>query len=198
MKLNVVVTSLPDADELGMQCDDTYAAWFKCAAVSCFEATTPHGYTIFYQTDRKNKGRLFSKAQLIHAAANLCLTSLVWHKIVLRKQPDTVDLYRQGYSHMVCYSACGKTGSLVLPDVVSCGHSLYNNGMNMRAVSLVMQFLAQFDKKKWHVVDPFCGRGSVLVGAVKVGFNYTGIDIDPKQCEHARAELRKAKRALFT
>lgn len=39
------------------------------------------------------------------------------------------------------------------------------------------------------VLDPFCGSGTTLVAAKKLGRHFLGIDIEPKYCEIARQRL---------
>jgi site-specific DNA-methyltransferase (adenine-specific) len=41
------------------------------------------------------------------------------------------------------------------------------------------------------VLDPFCGTGTTLAVAQKLGRNFIGIDISPKYCELARKRLRQ-------
>lgn len=39
------------------------------------------------------------------------------------------------------------------------------------------------------VLDPFCGSGSTLVAAARLGFDFIGIDSDPRYCEIARRRV---------
>jgi DNA modification methylase len=44
------------------------------------------------------------------------------------------------------------------------------------------------------VLDPFVGSGSTLVGAVREGFHYIGIDMDAHYCEIAEARVREERK----
>jgi len=47
------------------------------------------------------------------------------------------------------------------------------------------------------VLDPFCGSGTALVVAKKLGRNFIGIDIKPEYCEMARRRLAKIPEKLI-
>jgi DNA modification methylase len=42
------------------------------------------------------------------------------------------------------------------------------------------------------LLDPFCGTGTTLAAAQKLGRNYVGIDVSPRYCEISRARLQQA------
>ncbi|MEM1672662.1 MAG: DNA methyltransferase, partial [Archaeoglobaceae archaeon] len=62
-----------------------------------------------------------------------------------------------------------------------------------RKISYVWDYLESLGMKGRSphdlVLDPFCGSGTVLVVAKKLGRSYIGIDIDPKYCEIAKNRL---------
>jgi tRNA (guanine10-N2)-dimethyltransferase len=47
--------------------------------------------------------------------------------------------------------------------------------------------------KKGSILDPFCGSGGILIEAGLMGFNLTGYDIDKKQIERAKINLKHYK-----
>ena len=47
------------------------------------------------------------------------------------------------------------------------------------------------------ILDPFCGSGTTLVAAKKLGRRYIGIDIEPKYVQIAKNRLRDTERPLF-
>jgi hypothetical protein len=189
-----VVTSLPDADEIGRSLPE-WRAWFSEAAELCFGITEPAAATVFYQTDRKAEGQTHSKAALVLAAADRAGSRLLWHKIALRRAPGAVDLHRPGYTHLIAFSRNGRPGAAT-PDVFDAGPRLYPNGMGIKAARLAVSFAGQGSRM---ILDPFCGRGTIPAVADALGLDAIGVDIDPAQCEAAgrlRLELKRPAQDL--
>lgn len=179
-----VVTSLPDAAELaaldGAREDmAAWDTWFNEAARACMGAVLVGGTAVFYQTDRRKDGAWHSKFAMLYAAAEASGMTLRWHKVVLRHAPGVVDLRRPGYAHLVAF---GKTYGPVTPDVLGVGPVLYPNGMPVGATGIAVDACAPGET----IVDPFCGRGTVLAVANGRGRDAIGLDIDPAQVDAAR------------
>jgi len=60
---------------------------------------------------------------------------------------------------------------------------------------LLAELIGKFTQPHDLILDPFCGSGSTLVAAERLGRRWVGIDIDPHWCEVARK--RTAQRGLF-
>jgi len=177
-----IVTSLPDAEEVGASLDD-WAGWFREAAAACLGATRAEAPAIFYQTDRKAGGGLLSKAGIVIEAAAAAGCRILWHKIVLSRAPGLVDIHRPGYSHLIAASRSGKPGR-ASPDVIgNPGPRAYANGLGLNVAIFACRFAALSARR---IVDPFCGRGTIPATAEALGLEAIGIDIDPAQCDHAR------------
>ena len=58
--------------------------------------------------------------------------------------------------------------------------------MGVTACEVACQFLADETESRL-VVDPFCGKGTVLAVANTMGFDAIGIDLSAKRCRAARA-----------
>lgn len=178
-----IVTSMPDMEETSHTAE-AYPEWFFNAAIACFESTSSGHPTIFYQTDRLHKGKRISKAHILFDAAFEAGRRVVWHKIVLRRDPGKIDLRRPGYTHLLAFGDDGVTSGKATPDVFDRGGVLYPNGMGVTAATTA---LAMAERHGLRVCDPFAGRGTVLALAEQMGFSrIVGVDIDPKQCEAAR------------
>jgi hypothetical protein len=177
--VGAVITSPPDAEEIGRSVDN-WEPWF-CAAVTAALATSD-GLAIFYVTDRRNGGRLISKAAICHARAAAAGFDCLWHKIALRRGVGGVDIHRPGYSHLVAFGKGRKPGAAT-PDVFERGNTLYPNGTGLVAARVACVFAKESSKV---VVDPFCGRGTIPAVAAALGLRAMGVDLDPKQCEIAR------------
>lgn len=176
-----VVTSLPDAEEIGLD-HAAWADWFRRGAYYAMRLARPDSPAIFYQTDRKAKGALLSKPFLLMQAAEHAGMRLLWHKIVMRREPGKVDIHRPGYSHLMAFSEKGKPGA-ASPDIIARGQMVYPNAMGLIAARFACSFAGASCGR---IIDPFCGRGSIPAMANALGFSALGCDIDPAQCEHAR------------
>jgi len=179
---NSIVTSIPDMNEVHLTYN-AYIDFLRKAARLCLTATTPSGYTIFLQTDRKYKG-LLSKSYFIQDEAFKAGFRLLWHKIVLRTLPGKTDLFRPTFSHMLCFSKEGAIG-VPFPDIIERGDISYSNAFGVEAVSAVIQFLKKQQINT--ITDPFVGSGTTLAVAELFGLNSLGLDIDPLQCKKARS-----------
>jgi len=200
-----VVTSLPDESELtannkanwafqsfkpnGISAMDIYDDFLRAATKRILDAVHKDSYAVFIQTDRKSNGKWFDKAYIILDEAKKQGTSLLSHKIILRKEVDKADLFRPSFSHMLIFSKNGRCGSLSKSaDVITGGKPLYKNGMGAEAVTTVLKFLQSKDIQE--ICDPFCGHGTVLVQAKAMGFPVAiGIDIDPDQVVESNKSL---------
>lgn len=192
--LSAIITSLPDADEVAETMDyDEWRGWFSLAASRCLLAAEPSMPIVFLQTDRLHGGRTESKAKMIGFAADYVGMHLLWHKIVLRRQPGQTDLHRPTYSHLVAYSIGARPGSRT-PDVLAPSPSLYKNGMPWAAARTAVDYAVGQGAEC--VIDPFCGYGTVLAAADEVGVESIGVDIDPQMALRAREVSRQSILAL--
>lgn len=176
-----VVTSLPDADEIG-KTPAEWSKWFIDAAALAMGMAKENCPAIFYQTDRKADGITYSKIGLLFKAAEIVGCNLLWHKIVLRRAPNSVDIHRPGYTHLTAFSKLGRPGP-ASPDVIDRGEMIYPNAMGIIAARFAVSFAGSSDNL---IIDPFCGRGTIPAVANALGFNSIGVDILPEQCEKAR------------
>jgi len=75
-----------------------------------------------------------------------------------------------------------RPGPDVLPDA---GFSPWSRAMGVGACRVACRFLREETNTRV-VVDPFCGRGTVLAVANDLGFDALGVDISAKRCRAAR------------
>jgi hypothetical protein len=108
---------------------------------------------------------------------------VLWHKIVLRREPGQIDLHRPGFTHLIAVSIAGHPGK-ASADVLRAGIKIYPNAMGLSAANFAARFAQESGAAR--IVDPFCGRGTVPAVAEARGIESIGIDIDPSQCERAR------------
>lgn len=174
-----VVVVLPDSSEIGLD-PDSYATWLADAARACLVAST--GPTVFYQTDRMHAGQWQDKAAIIGAVATDLCIPMLWHKVVLRRDPNKTDLHRPTYSHLVAYGP-GRPGRR-RPDVIDAGGYLWPNGMGVAAADFVASWLQ--DVGVTSVLNPCCGEGTIVEAAARHGITVSACDIDRRRLDEAR------------
>ena len=177
-----VFTSPPDAEEIGRTLDE-WEGWFRNAVSLCFRAAS--GPVVFYVTDRKSGGRIYSKAGIVLSESATCGAIPAWHKICLRRDVGKTDLHRPTFTHLLAFN--GQPGR-ASPDVIQRGEAVYRNGTGIAAARVAVEWIM---KQAESITDPFCGQGTILAVAEALGIPSTGIDIDETQCEKSRSLVLK-------
>lgn len=183
-----VVTSLPDVSECSHLDLATWKAWFVAAAERVIAWTPPEGVSVFFQSDIRHEGVIVDKGYLVMKAAEQSGASVLWHKIVCRKPPGTIAFGRPSWSHMLCVARAARPtpkrpGPDVMPDA---GFMPWSRAMGVRACEAACSYLRDEVGAKV-VVDPFCGRGTVLAVANAMGLDALGVELSAKRCKAARA-----------
>lgn len=177
-----IVTSPPLAQEMGLEIME-WGHWYEAALGACFRALAPGAPAIIYSTDQKHQGRWVSTFDLMNLTAVGAGMGLLWHKIVLRREPGRVDIHRPGFTHLCAFGDEDCRPGQASPDVMRRGAAAYANGMGLIPARFACEFAG---RPGLPLVDPFCGMGTVPAVAEALGFEAIGIDIDPAQCEAAR------------
>ena len=182
-----VITSMPDVSEVPLDFAG-WREWFIRAARTIVRWLPRDGVAIFFQSDIRERGAHVDKGYLVMRAAEEEGASVLWHKIVCRKPPGTIALGRASYSHMIAIAPRSRedlklSGADVLPDA---GETSWSRGMGLEACRVACRW-ARDQAGARVVVDPFCGRGSVLAVANALGLDAIGVDLAAKRCRAARA-----------
>ena len=190
---HAVVTSLPDVSEFPGMSVEAWSTWFSDTVATCCRAVDPEGVAVFYQTDVKVDGAWIDKGHLVHRGADAAGSACLWHKIVCRVKPGLRTFGRPAFGHLQCFSATRRVPTaLASPDVIEgLGVMTWSRAMPTRAAEAVCSFLGRLGGITT-VVDPFCGRGTLLAVANHHGLHAVGIDISKKRVKKARA-LRYAQ-----
>jgi hypothetical protein len=187
-----IITSLPDASEIGIEDLKKYEEWVRRAATECFLSASEGCPVIFIQTDRRKSGRQFSKSTLLQNIAAELGCFLVWHKIELSQEIGKSNLYRPTFRHMLCFGKGKITAGQATPDVIPPSKRLYEMAFGFEAAKVAVEFCKRYTNR---VCDPFCGHGTVLHVAEELGVDSVGVDINPKVCEIAGTALTKSRAA---
>jgi hypothetical protein len=182
-----VVTSLPDVSELPELGFEGWRSWFIEAARAVIRWVPPAGLAIFYQSDIRHRGTWIDKGFLVQLAAEEEQAPLVFHKIVCRKPAGTISHGRASYSHLLCF-AKGERASPAHPgpDVLAdAGFMPYSKATGVAACVAACRFLREETATEL-VVDPFCGRGTILAVSSAMGFDAVGVDQSVRKCRAAR------------
>lgn len=182
-----IVTSLPDASELPKLSFDAWRAWFVETARTLIRWLPTDGVAIFYQTDLRRRGVWIDKGYLVMRAAEEEGASVCFHKIVCRAPAGTIAAERPTYSHMIGVAREARNfpqnpGPDVLPDA---GASSWTRGMGIGACALACAYLRDNTETRL-IVDPFCGRGTLIAVADSMGFATIGVELSAQRCRAAR------------
>jgi hypothetical protein len=182
-----VVTSLPDAAEMPEHDFESWQSWFAEAVRAVLDWVPADGVANFFQTDVLHRGVWLDKSYLVQRAAEESALSLVWHKIVCRTPPGSVRAGRAGYSHLLCLSSAPRPAFKgAVPDVLpDAGQEVSQKAMGVLACELSCRYVLDATPTRT-VLDPFCGRGTVLAVANALGLDAIGVDRSPRCCRAAR------------
>lgn len=186
---DAVITSLPDVSELpelgpGL---DGWRAWFIAAAAQVMGWTPPGSVSMFFQSDIRDRGQWIDKGYLIQRAAEQVGGRLLFHKIVCRRPPGTLTQGRASYSHLLAITlgdgwSPKRPGADVLPEA---GFLPWSRAMGTAACRAACSFLLEETAAR-RVIDPFCGKGTVLAVANAMGLDALGVELSAKRCRAAR------------
>lgn len=181
--IGAIITSLPDMEEINATKED-WELWIDKTCENIINSLSDKSVCFFYQTDRKHKGNFIDKKYLISRTFYKYGFKLIMSKIVLKQAPETISLFRPGFTNLFGFSKYYCSGKPT-PDVINIGKMVYKNAMGFNACKVAIDFI--IDKKiSDTVVDPFCGMGSVLKIANDLELNSVGVDIDFKQTDLAK------------
>jgi ribosomal protein L11 methylase PrmA len=187
-KFKAIITSLPDLSELSPHMTQSqYNSWLSDACHLLQDSLDPNGCIIFYQTNRKHKGILIDKEFVITSHFLENGFNKVFQKIVLRKEPGMLDMYRPTFSKLFCFSRNLKSGNVsrdVLP--ADTYQVLTKNGMSIQACQDAVDYIKKKMGSSVTILDPFCGVGTVLAVANANGMRAIGVDIDKKNVSKAK------------
>ena len=207
-----VFTSLPDISELPNLSTGGvnerivyYENWFVNTATKILKLLGDKQYAIFLQSDVRvqseqgDVSKWIDKSHLCSIASDSAKCTLMWHKVVSRKDVDARSFGRPTYSHLLCYSknASYDSGAFATPDIFDRGEMLWPKGIGLDCCFAGIAFLKRIAKARL-VIDPFCGYGTVLAMSNALGISSLGVEISAKRCKKARSLDLTDKLAYWT
>lgn len=181
---SAIITSLPDFEETNLESLEDWKLWIWDVCEKLSSELDEKGVIFFYQTDRKYKGTLIDKKNIITNVFIKNGFSKILSKIVLKQEPETISLFRPSFTNLFAFSKKTKGGK-VTPDVFPAGEMAYRNAMGNNAIDFCLDYIEKYIKTDV-IYNPFCGSGSVLKRANDRGLNAIGIEIDPDQVIKSR------------
>lgn len=181
------ITSLPDVSGLPSLGLAGWRSWFIDAAEAVLRSTPDDGVAIFYQTDIKVDGTWVDKGFLCQLAAEREGSALLFHKVVCRMPAGKVSFGRPAYTHMLAFSRAirddvARSTQDVLP---ATGQMTWSQAMGVDACVAACRYILSHTQTRT-VVDPFCGKGTVLAVANSLGMDAVGIELSRRRAQHAR------------
>ena len=180
------VTSLPDVSEVGLALP-AWREWFLAAVQLVVAAVPDDSAAIFFQSDIKRDGCWIDKGALVMSAAEAAGARVLFHKLICRRPPGTLTLGRPGYTHLIAVSRTLRCPNVLpIPDIITdAGRQPWVRAMGVRAAAHAVRFARDQAGAKI-IFDPFCGVGTVLAVANRLGLDALGVEKAKKRCEQSR------------
>ena len=180
------VTSLPDVSEVGTSLP-VWREWFRGAVRLVVGSVPDESSAIFFQSDIKREGEWIDKGDMVIRASEEAGARVLFHKIVCRRPPGMLTNGRPGFTHFIAVSRSMKCPDvLTIPDVISdAGEQKWVRAMGVRAAGHAVRFARDVVGAKT-ILDPFCGVGTVLAVANRLGIAAIGVEKNRKRAEEAR------------
>ena len=180
------VTSLPDVSEVGLALP-AWREWFLAAVQLVVAAVPDDSAAIFFQSDIKRDGCWIDKGALVMSAAEAAGARVLFHKLICRRPPGTLTLGRPGYTHLIAVSRTLRCPDVLpIPDIITdVGRQPWVRAMGVRAAAHAVRFARDQAGAKI-IFDPFCGVGTVLAVANRLGLDALGVEKAKKRCEQSR------------
>ena len=179
--VDLIFTSVPDLNDLGIKDTTEYANFVTQAMVSFNRVISDNGFVAMCQTDRKIGGRVLSKHTFIIDYMQRLDFVLKDYKIMVVNSMDSKDQYKFPYQHLCVFTRKGtiqRKGEW-LKHILQYEMKKPPNRpfyiWNENFVKLVIENLSKEDDK---VLDPFSGSGIVPYMARSLNRQYLGFEID--------------------
>jgi len=185
--VQLLFTSVPDINDLGYDANqDQYLEFLDKALVEFCRITKKTGFIVLCQSDRKMKGKIFSKHSYIINKMQDLDYILKDYKIVVKNNIESKDQYIFPYLHLCVFTREGTISrkgewlrNILVYKMIKSAIGSHHDWPE-EFVKLVISYLSNEDDL---VVDPFAGSGVVPCVARDMDRKYLGIELDKPQYE---------------
>lgn len=187
----LTMTSPPDKEETKFESNEQYLEFLKKSFEQIDRITKNDGFVMIINTDRRENGGIFPKHIHFYNFMNELGWKIKEYKILIKNDPNNIDLFRLTYSHIIFYTKTGK-----IPEKTSefrkdiWIHQMPGN-KNLWPFDFTEKVIENLSNDGDLVFDPFAGRGTALMSAKKLKRNWLGFEILPELQIIGRAELEK-------
>ncbi|KAK5580741.1 hypothetical protein RB653_000765 [Dictyostelium firmibasis] len=178
-----VITSLPDITEVSGMNLEQYKKWFTDTVSLITSKLDENNVAIVYQTDIKRRWKMdrsiieeyVDKGYLAQKGAETSDCKVVWHKIMTAH--NNISNNKATFTHMICFA---KNPTNIkyqenTPDIGGRGSMVWSRAMGLNACVIAILYCRSIGSTT--IIDPFCGKGSVLAVANVYGLNSVGVDL---------------------
>ncbi|KAM9977076.1 hypothetical protein ACTFIR_010929 [Dictyostelium discoideum] len=178
-----VITSLPDISEVSSMNLEQYKQWFTDTVSLITSKLDEKNVAIVYQTDIKRRWKMdrgiieeyVDKGYLAQKGAEISGCKVIWHKIMTAH--SNISNNKATFTHMICFS---KNPTNIkyqenTPDIGARGSMVWSKAMGLNACVIAILYCRSIGSTT--IIDPFCGKGSVLAVANVYGLNSVGVDL---------------------
>lgn len=179
--IDLLFTSIPDISQLKSKEEiEYYINFIEKFIDETISLIHKKGFFCFVQTDRKLKGRIFSKQDYIKKRMFKNGFILKEHKILIKNYVNYIDTFVLPYANILIFTKNGKISQKkkkgeFLKDVLIYPYKTSLGIMSPLFVDFIIEYLTE---EKDFVVDPFAGSGIILKRANLLKRNYCGIELD--------------------
>ena len=193
--VQLLFTSVPDINDLGFDADqEQYIEFLNRALLQFCRIIKNTGFIVLCQSDRKMKGKIFSKHSYLINKMEQFDYILKDYKIVVKNNIESKDQYIFPYLHLCIFTREGKISrkgdwlrNILVYKMMKSAIGSHHDWPE-EFVKLVISYLSNEDDL---VVDPFAGSGVVPCVAREMNRKYIGIELDKVQYEemHQRCSV---------
>ena len=192
----------------GEQTTPELIAFFRAVFRNC--ARFSHGGSIHYHCiDWRNFRHMLDAADGVYEEFKQLI---VWVKpagalgAFYRSRHELICVFKSGRSKHVNNFGMGETGRYRTNVVEHPGCSTFSktrkrdlaDHVSVKPTAMIAEFLLDCSNPGDVVLDPFCGSGTLLLAAAKVGRRGVGIELDPIYVDTALRRLRDATGLVAT